>query len=201
MKKILHISSSPKIEKSSSRKLGKEIVRKITEKYPDSRVQEYDLTKIQIPHLDEQHINSFFTSPHDRSSIQNMSIRHSDLAIYQLQEADIIVIEAPMYNFTITSTLKAYFDSIARSGITFRYTGKGLLPEGLLKHKQAYIATSSGGIYSEGELKKYDFATNYTRFFLELIGINVIDIFRSEGQAIIGEEEALQNGINSIVIK
>ncbi|WP_428233172.1 FMN-dependent NADH-azoreductase [Flavobacterium sp.] len=201
MKKILHISSSPKIENSSTRKLGKEIVRKITDKYPDSIVKEYDVTKTQLPHLSEIQINSFFTPPNERSSMQNGVIKHSDEAIEDLKEADIIVIEAPMYNFTITSTLKAYFDNIARSGITFRYTGNGFLPEGLLNNKTAYIATASGGIYSQGELQPYDFAISYTRFFLELIGITVVDVFRSEGQAIIGQEKALQNGIDSIKIE
>lgn len=201
MKKILHISSSPKTENASSRKLGQEVVRKITEKYPNSTVQKYDLTKKKIPHLSEDQISAFFTNPNERSALQNSAIQQSDHAIAQLLEADIIVIEAPMYNFTITSTLKAYFDTIARSGITFRYTGNGYLPEGLLQNKKAYIATSSGGIYSEGALQPYDFATTYTRFFLELIGITVVGVFRSEGQAIIGQEAALQNGINSILIE
>ncbi|WP_456312271.1 FMN-dependent NADH-azoreductase [Pseudomonas shirazensis] len=201
MKKVLHISSSPKIENSSSRKLGEEIVRKITEKYPDSIVKEYDLIKTPFPHLNEIQINSFFTNPNDRSSAQNNAVESSDEAVADLQEADIIVIEAPMYNFTITSALKAYFDNIARSGITFRYTGNGFLPEGLLINKKAYIATASGGIYSHGELQPYDFATSYTRFFLELIGITVVAVFRSEGQAIIGQEKALQNGIDSIRIE
>lgn len=84
--------------------------------------------------------------------------------------------------------------------ITFRYTGKGLLPEGLLKNKKAYIATSSGGIYSEGELKQYDFFEPYLRFFLTLIGIDVVNVFRVEGQAIVGQETALQKGIASITI-
>lgn len=201
MKKILHISSSPKTENSSSRKLGQEIIKKIIAKYPDSSITEYDLTKKQFPHLSEFQISSFFLSPQERSSTNNLAIKQSDEAIADLQDADIIVIEAPMYNFTITSSLKAYFDTIARSGLTFKYTGSGFLPEGLLKNKKAYIATASGGIYSQGELKQYDFATSYTRFFLELIGIKVVAIFRSEGQAIIGQEKALQNGIESIKIE
>ncbi|WP_431241421.1 FMN-dependent NADH-azoreductase [Flavobacterium sp. P21] len=189
MKKILHISSSPKIENSSSRILGREIVRKITEKYPHSIIKKYDVTKMRLPHLNEIQINSFFTDPNERSTMQKNAIEHSDEAIAALQEADIIVIEAPMYNFTITSTLKAYFDIIARSGITFRYTGNGLLPEGLLNKKTAYIATASGGIYSQRELQPYDFAVSYTRFFLELIGIKVAAVYRSEGQAVIGEKK------------
>lgn len=201
MKKVLHIISSPQTETSSSRKLGNAVVEKILEKYPDSVIQEYDLIKNKIPHLDEIHINSFFTPSTKRTLEQQIAIKHSDEAIAALQDSDIIVIDAPMYNFTITSTLKAYFDSIARAGITFQYTGNGFLPEGLLKGKTAYISTSSGGIYSEGSLQPFDYAATYVSFFLELIGIKVAGIFRAEGQAIIGQEKALQKGIESIVVE
>ncbi|MDQ0064243.1 NAD(P)H-dependent oxidoreductase [Chryseobacterium lathyri] len=70
----------------------------------------------------------------------------------------------------------------------------------LLKDKKAYIVTSSGGVYSEGELKPYDFATNYVSFFLNLLGIEVVNVFRVEGQAIVGPENALVNAIENIVI-
>lgn len=200
MKRLLHIISSPKGEHSITRKLGNAIVAKIQEKYKDSELTDYDLAKIKIPNLEKIHIDSFFIPAENRSPDQQNAVKHSEQAIAELQRADIIVIDAPMYNFTITSTLKTFLDHIARAGITFRYTGNGLLPEGLLKNKQAYIATSSGGIYSEGELKQYDFVEPYLRFFLTLIGIDVVNVFRAEGQAIVGQETALQKGIASIAI-
>ncbi|MBC9931973.1 FMN-dependent NADH-azoreductase [Chitinophaga qingshengii] len=200
MKKILHIISSPRMEASASRKLGNAIIEKIKEKHADYSVIVRDLAQNPPPHLDESHINSFFTPMEDRTAEQLENIRYSDEAVQQLLDADILVVETPMYNFTITSTLKAYFDHITRAGITFKYRGNGLLPEGLLKDKQAYIAMTSGGIYSEGELKAYDFTAPYVRSFLTLIGINVAGVFRAEGQAIIGPEVALENGIGSISI-
>ncbi|NML41012.1 FMN-dependent NADH-azoreductase [Chitinophaga sp. G-6-1-13] len=200
MKKILHIISSPRTDASISRKLGNAIVEKIKEKYADCIVTVRDLAKNPPPHLDESHINSFFTPEENRTAEQLDNIRYSDDAIKELMDADILVVETPMYNFTITSTLKAYFDHITRAGITFKYTGKGLLPEGLLKDKLVYIATTSGGVYSEGELKDYDFTEPYVRSFLSLIGITIAGVFRAEGQAIIGPEAALENGMGSIAI-
>ncbi len=192
--------SSPRAAESISRKLGSAIIDKIREKYPDSIINEYDLARPVIPHLEEMHIHSFFTPVEDRQAAQQLAISTSDEAINALQEADTIVIEAPMYNFTITSTLKAYFDQIARVGITFRYTGNGLLPVGLLKNKQAYLAITSGGVYSEGELKPYDFIEPYLRFLLTLMGITVAGVFRAEGQAVVGAEKALEKGVADIVI-
>ncbi|RBL89140.1 FMN-dependent NADH-azoreductase [Chitinophaga flava] len=200
MKNILHIISSPRTDASASRKLGNAVVEKIKEKHADYIVTVRDLAKNPPPHLDESHINSFFTPAENRTAEQLDSIRYSDEAIKELLDADILVVETPMYNFTISSLLKAYFDHIARAGITFKSRGKGLLPEGLLKDKQAYIATSSGGVYSEGELKTYDFGEPYVRSFLTVIGINVVGAFRAEGQSIIGPEAALENAFESIAI-
>lgn len=200
MKKILHIISSPRTETSLSRQLGRAVAEKVLEKYPGSTIQVRDLNTTPTPHLEEDHIQSFFTPAGSRSAQQQAAIQYSEKAIAELQQADIIVLEAPMYNFTITSTLKAYLDHITRAGITFRYVGKGLLPVGLLQNKEAYIVTSSGGIYSEGELKQYDFVESYLRFFLNLIGITVANVFRAEGQAIVGPEAALEKGLGSVVI-
>lgn len=203
MKQVLHIISSPKNEASMSRVLGKKVIQSLKEKHPQANITEYDLSKIHMPHLTESHINAFFTPAEDRTQVENAEISTSDKALSDLMIADILVVEVPMYNWNIPSTLKAYFDQIARAGFTFKYEYKGdsLLPTGLLKNKKAYIVTSSGGIYSEGKLKKYDFTTSYVKFFLELIGIEVINIFRAEGQAIYGRDESLRKGIESIVIE
>nr|WP_165570270.1 NAD(P)H-dependent oxidoreductase [Chryseobacterium sp. FH1] len=192
--------SSPKTKNSASRKLGRIVVEKIKEKYSDLQITEYDLALNTIAHLDEDHIEAFFTPAEIQTKAHQQSLVRSDRAIEDLLKADIIVIEAPMYNWNIPSTLKAYFDQIARAKLTFQYTGEGLLPKGLLKEKKACIVTSSGGIYSEGELGSYDFTTNYVRFFLNLLGIEVVNVFRVEGQAIFGSENAMLKAIESVVI-
>lgn len=200
MKQILHIMSSPKTKNSASRKLGKIVIEQITKLYPDSEITEYDLAANKAVHLDENHIEAFFTHVENQTEEHKNFLVQSDKAIQDLLKADILVVEAPMYNWSIPSTLKAYFDQIARAKITFQYVGEGSLPKGLLKDKKAYIVTSSGGIYSEGELKPYDFATSYVRFFLNLLGIEVADVFRVEGQAINGPENALAKAIENLTI-
>ncbi|WP_027387442.1 FMN-dependent NADH-azoreductase [Chryseobacterium gregarium] len=200
MKHILHIRSSPKTIHSASRNLGQKVIEQLREKFPDSEIKEQDLAIKPIPHLDETHIEAFFTPSDIRTKAHKNSLLLSDESVRNLQETDIIVIEAPMYNWSIPSTLKAYFDQIARAKITFEYTGQGFLPQGLLKDKKAYIVTSSGGIYSHGELQPYDFATNYVSFFLNLLGIEVVKIFRVEGQAVFGPEDAFQKAVDTIDI-
>jgi len=200
MKQVLHIMSSPKTKNSASRRLGQIVIEKIKEIYLDSKVTEYDLATNKTAHLTEDHIEAFFAPLEIQTDAHIHFLEQSDRAIQDLLKADILVVEAPMYNWNIPSTLKAYFDQIARAKLTFQYTGEGLLPKGLLKDKKAYIITSSGGIYSEGELNPYDFTTNYVRFFLQLLGIEVINVFRVEGQAVFGPKNAMLKAIENVVI-
>src|ERR1700710_2952911 len=138
MKKILHIISSPRGEASLSIKLGNAIIEKIKAEYPGSTVKESNLITQQFPHLEEAHLTSFFTPAESRSAANIEAVRHSDEAIHEIMDADIIVIGAPLYNFSIHSSLKAWIDHIVRAGITFKYDGNG--PEGLVKGKKVYVA-------------------------------------------------------------
>lgn len=193
--------SSPKGDSSVSRKLGKVVIEKIWEKYPDSVLTENDLNKNIPPHLNELHIQGFFTPPENRSAELNEAVKYSDEAIQELFDNDIIVIETPMYNFTVTSTLKAYLDQVVRYGVTFSNTQNGI--EGLLKNKKAYLALSSGWIYTEGVRLSYDFIVPFLEKVLGYLGITDISVFRAEGVGL-GDPEiinkALQKGIDSILI-
>jgi FMN-dependent NADH-azoreductase len=91
----------------------------------------------------------------------------------------VIVIGLPMYNFGVPSTLKAYFDHIARAGSTFRYTDQG--PRGLLTGKKAYIFATRGGNYAGTPL---DFETSFVRQFLQFVGIEDVEFVYAEGLAI-----------------
>ncbi|WP_449401535.1 FMN-dependent NADH-azoreductase [Chryseobacterium wanjuense] len=124
MKNILHIISSPRKEVSASRKLGNAIVEKIQEKYPDAVVKDRDLTVSPTPLLDEAHINTFFSPAENHSSEQQSISKYSEDLISELKEADIIVIDSPMYNFSVPATLRAYFDFTSRAGYTFKYDEK-----------------------------------------------------------------------------
>lgn len=199
MKQILHIISSPRVEVSASRKLGNAVLEKIQEKYPDSAVIERDLTKNLVPLLEDVHINSFFTPAESRSPEQETINQYSEGLISELQEADIIIIESPMYNFSVPATLRAYFDYTSRAGYTFSYDENG--PKGLLNNKKLYVAFSSGNIYSEGPYQSYDSNVPYVKNVFGFYGVTDVSVFRAEGLSIPGiMENALEKGIESIVI-
>jgi FMN-dependent NADH-azoreductase len=199
MKKILHIISSPRGEASFSIKLGNAIVEKIKTTYPGSTVKESNLVEKQFPHLEEAHVTSFFTPAENRTPENIAALKHSDEAIEEILEADIIVIGAPMYNFSIHSTLKAWFDHIVRAGVTFKHGQNGA--EGLIKGKKVYIAETTGGVYSEGPMQDHDFIAPYLKTILGLIGMNDVTIFRVEGTGIPDiKDTALEKGINSIIL-
>jgi FMN-dependent NADH-azoreductase len=195
--KILHLISSPRGEASFSIKLGNALVEKLQAANPDSTVKVHSLIKTPFPHLEEAHLNSFFTPVESRTPEMLEAVKHSDDAIAKLQDADIIVIGVPMYNFGIHSTLKAWIDHIARAGFTFRYSEKG--PEGLVKDKKVYLAISTGGIYSEGAMKAYDFTEPYLRAVLGFLGMTDITAYRVEGVNLPQiKDNALEKAINSI---
>ena len=199
MKKILHIISSPRGSESFSIKLGNAIVDKIMSEYPGSTVKENNLPKNQFPHLDEAQITSFYTPEEFRTWENVEAVRNSDEVINEILEADILVIGAPFYNFSIHSTLKAWIDHIARAGVTFRFTETGY--EGLIHGKKIYIALASGGIYSEGVMQSYDFCATYLNAIFGFLGMTDVTVFRVEGTAIPGiQDSALEKAIGNIVL-
>ena len=176
---LLHIMSSPKGDHSFSKKLGNAIIDALLEKYPGSTVQERDLAKHPFPHLEEAQITSFYTPPESRTPAMMDALKHSDEVVAQVMAADIVVIDAPLYNFGITSLLKSWIDHLTRVGVTFRYTAGGA--EGLVKGKQVYLSIASGAIYSEGPFESYDFTEPYLRTILGFLGMTDISTYRVEG--------------------
>lgn len=199
MKNILHIISSPRVGISDSRKLGNAVIEKIKEKYPDANIKERDLVKNQVPVLDAVHINTFFSPAENHSPEQQEINKYSLELISELQEADIIVVESPMYNFSVPTTLKAYFDFTSRAGYTFKYDENG--PKGLLNDKKLYIAFTSGNIYSEGPYQVYDSNVPYIKNIFGFYGVSDVSVFRAEGLAIPGiMENSLEKAIEGIAI-
>lgn len=199
MKNVLHIITSPRKDLSASRKLGKAVIEKIQEKYSDTVLKERDLTTNPTPLLDESHINTFFTPAENHSTEQQSINKYSEDLISELKEADIIVIDSPMYNFSVPATLRAYLDFTSRAGYTFKYDENG--PKGLLNDKKLYIAFTSGNVYSEGPFQVFDSNVPYIKNVFGFYGVSDVSVFRAEGLAIPGiMENALNKGIESIVI-
>lgn len=179
MTTVLHINSSARIAESISRKVSGEFVAKLLTAHPGATCVIRDVAVEQVPHLTEQMIGAFFTPAEKRTPQQADDAALSEQLVAELKAADIIVIGAPMYNFSVTSSLKAWIDHIARAGLTFKYGANG--PEGLLHGKKVFVFTSRGGVYSEGPAKVMDFHETYLRGVLGFLGLTDITFIHSEG--------------------
>jgi FMN-dependent NADH-azoreductase len=188
MTTLLHINSSVRNEGSVSRQLTAEFLEKWKATEPGAKFVERDLAVNPLPHLDEQTLGAFFTPAENRSPVQALAAQLSDQLIAELAAADVIVIGAPMYNFSVSSGLKAWIDHVARAGLTFKYTESG--PVGLLTGKKVYVFTSRGGVYSQGPAKAMDFHETYLRGVLGFIGLTDITFVHTEGLAM-GEDAAV----------
>ncbi len=185
---ILHIDSSPLGERSVSRKLTAKVLADLKAKHPDSKVITRDFGATPLPHLDGITLGAFFTPPDQRTDALREAIKLSDQAIDELIAADVIVIGAPMWNFGIPSSLKAWIDHIIRAGRTFKYGATG--PESLLPlGKKVIIVSSRGGVYSQGPMQAMDHQEAYLKAVLGFIGLTDVAIIRAEGMAM-GEDAA-----------
>jgi len=197
MKKILNIISSPRGANSYSIQLAQALLDKLNAADPGSTVKTVNLVEKHFPHLEESQIVSFFTPPHQQTGKDKEAIRHSDEAVQEIMDADILVIGAPMYNFNIHSTLKAWIDHIVRAGVTFSYSEKGV--EGLVKGKKVYLVLSTGGVYSDGPMKAHDFVEPYLRWMLGFIGLSDVTVLRVEGTSLPDvKDTALEKAIAGI---
>jgi FMN-dependent NADH-azoreductase len=179
MKNILNIVSSINGKESNSVKLSDMIINRILEEYPGSKVVTHDIANRPFPHLEETYITSFGTPAEDRTEEGIAALAHSDAAIKEVMDADIIVIGVPYYNFSIPSTLKSWIDHVVRAGVTFNYENG--VPTGHVKGKKVYLSFASGAVFSEGPYKQMDFAEPYLKTVLGFIGMTDITSFRIEG--------------------
>ncbi len=184
---ILQVNTSPLGEHSISRQLTTKIIADIKASCTYAcQVVDRDLAIAPLPHLSGITVGAFFTPPEQRNDVQNESLKLSDQLIDELFAADVIVIGAPMWNFGIPSSLKAWIDHIARAGRTFKYGASG--PESLLPAgKKVIIASSRGGVYSSGPMQAMDHQEAYLKAILGFIGLHDVSIVRAEGVAM-GEE-------------
>lgn len=199
MTTILHINSSVRSTGSISRQLSGEFVQKLQAAHQGARVVERDLAKDPVPHLSEQMMAAYFTPADQRSEAQAHTVQLSDSLVTELMAADIVVVGAPMYNFSVSSTLKAWIDHVARAGMTFKYNEQGQ-PVGLVQGKKFFVFTSRGGVYSSGPAKALDFHETYLRGVLGFLGISDVSFIHTEGVAM-GEDavnSAMTNSRNAM---
>ena len=174
---ILLISSSPNLEGSASRALAQTLADSLA---GDAHIVVRDLGANPPPHLDQETIGAFYTPEAERTAEQNRKLALSDELIDELFAADAIVIAAPMHNFGITSSLKAWIDQVARVGRTFEPTGQG--PKGLVTDRPVYVVTTRGGVYGPGTpFNHLDHLEPYLRRALNFIGLENISFIYAEG--------------------
>jgi FMN-dependent NADH-azoreductase len=184
MSTLLQLKTSIFASAGESSRLADEFVTRWRAAHLQSRVIVRDLAANPAPHLTAERFLAFSSKPETRSGEQQAALDYSNELIEELRQADEIVIAAPMYNFGIPSSLKAYFDHVARSGVTFRYTPDG--PVGLLQNKRVTVIATRGGFYV-GATK--DAASQYLRDFLAFVGLRNIEFVYAEGLGISPEQK------------
>ncbi len=182
MTKLLLVSSSIFGKDSKSWTIAQEFIDGWRQNHPGSVVVERDIGSDPLPHITAEKMGAIMTPPDKRTPQQAAAAGHADRLIEEVEAADVIVLAAPMYNFSVSSTLKAWIDHIARAGRTFGYTEKG--PVGLLKGKKVFVVTARGGVYSEGPAKPLDFHEPYLRGMLGFLGLSDVTFVHVEGLAV-----------------
>ena len=185
MTDILIIDSAATGDASVSRRLTGELEAILRARGP-VRIVRRDVGAEPVPHLTAE------TTPAIRggepaTDAARDALALSDALIAELKSADLVVIGAPMYNFGMASTLKAWFDHVLRAGITFRYSEAG--PEGLVKGKKAIVIESRAGLYSEGPAAAMDSQEPHLRTLLGFMGLDDVAFVRAEKLAF-GPESA-----------
>lgn len=186
MSALLQINASINNGKGQSSQLAEQFVAAFRARNPAAQLIVRDVAAHEpVPHLDAERFGAFTTAPGQRSAAQTAVVAYSDALISELQRAEVIVLGLPMYNFGVPSQLKAYFDHIARAGVTFQYTATG--PVGLLSGKKVYVFATRGGVYAGTPM---DTQTGYVRDFLRFIGLTDVEFIYAEGLAISAQSKA-----------
>lgn len=176
MSRVLVIESSARQQGSVSRELTQQFIAKWQAAHPADQIQVRDLAAEPVPHLDATLLGGWMTPSEQQSEAEKAALVRSNQLTDELLAADVLVLAAPMYNFAIPSTLKAWLDHVLRAGVTFKYTETG--PQGLLTGKRAFVLTARGGIYAGSGL---DHQEPYLRQALAFIGIHDVQFIHAEG--------------------
>jgi FMN-dependent NADH-azoreductase len=177
--KLLRIDSSARAA-SVTRRLTARAAEEWKKNHPDGEVIHRDLSAMQIPPITDDW-GATRLEASELTPAQRAYLSTSDQLIEELRSADTIIIGAPMYNFSISSSLKAWIDQIVRIGKTLGYGPDG--PHGLLEAKEVIVITARGGGYEKGTLTEaFDFQAPYLRHILGFIGLTNVTFIHAENQ-------------------
>ncbi|KJZ41190.1 FMN-dependent NADH-azoreductase [Pseudomonas fluorescens] len=182
MSRVLIIESSARQQDSVSRQLTQTFISQWQTAHPNDQITVRDLAVNPVPHLDINLLGGWMKPAEQRNDIEQVSLERSNQLTDELLAADVLVLAAPMYNFAIPSTLKAWLDHVLRAGVTFKYTDTG--PQGLLSGKRAYVLTARGGIYAGSTA---DHQEPYLRQVMGFIGIHDVTFIHAEGMNLGGD--------------
>lgn len=195
MSTLLQITSSIFGEGGNSTRLAETFSRRWQSRVADGRVIRRDLAAHPLPEIDATIITAWSTPEQERDATQAEVAARSERLIRELDDADVLVVGVPMYNFGIPSQLKNWIDHIARAGISFRYTEQGAV--GLLRPKPVLVVSARGGIYAD---TGHDHQEPYLRQFFGFVGLDDVRFVYAEGVNL-GEDvraEAMANATQRI---
>ncbi len=177
---ILHLDASLADAASASRRISQLIVAGLVQAYPTAQLRYRDLVAEGLPHLTGAIAAGFRGPSLAGNADAGTAAEHarSEALVSEFLDSDVIVIGAPMYNFSVPSQLKAWMDRIAQPGRTFRYTSDG--PVGLAGGRRVIVASTRGGVYSIGAAAGMDFQESYLKAFFGFLGINDVQVVRAE---------------------
>ncbi len=198
--KLLHIDSSILSAHSVSRQLTKDTVTQWVSNHPGTTVEYLDLAVDTPSHLSADSLGFRAPAGAEQTDVQKRENVISEALVTQFLAADVIVVGAPLYNFSIPSQLKAWVDRIAQVGRTFKYTETG--PQGLAGGKTVIVASTRGGVYSTNDWgRAAEHQESYLQTVFGFLGITDVRFVRAEGVAMgdAKKAEALGEAANSIV--
>ncbi len=180
MPRLLHIQSSPNLGDSVTRTLSDKFVQTWTSNHASVEVEVLDLAAGPLPHFGPEILQAAACAPEQRTPEMRSAVALSDRLIEQLEAADILVIAAPMINFTLCTQLKAWFDHVMIVGRTFQYSAPGVA-KGLLFGKKAFVIEARGGDYTDLPFSAFDFQEPLLRMLLMFMGVFDVSFVRAEG--------------------
>jgi FMN-dependent NADH-azoreductase len=199
--KLLHIDSSITGSQSVSRQLTREIVQSWTASHPHTSVDYLDLAQHTPNHLSVESLG--FRLPATAENLTEGQHREnavSEALVAQFLASDVIVVGAPLYNFSIPSQLKSWIDRVAQAGRTFAYTANG--PKGLAGGKTVIVASTRGGVYSTSEGgRAMEHQESYLQTVFGFLGITDVRFVRAEGVALGEAKKAEALSLAAVHIK